>query len=410
MPCDLANPAGLRVTFSRPASSSRDFLQKPLASATNSRVDALQAFTAEELVQAVEGMRIGEARRLVSAVTRGSRLEAPVEQVRRATLEAVRAAFHVPTLRVKAVEASEVDAFAKLALLTEDERVIEAVRIPLEDPTRASACVSSQVGCALACAFCATGRMGFFRNLETWEIVEQVRLLRATDGLGAPRRIHGVVFQGMGEPLLNLDRVIAAIRVMSEPSGLAIDQRAMTVCTSGIPEGVRRLAEDLPRVRVGLSIGNARPEKRTSLMPIERVHPIAQTLEALAFHAKKTGLKPLVAYTPLEGVNDGRADAEALADLLGRFAQLAGTTARLSVIPYNRENDRDPFHRQEPESRLRFLADLRALGLHPHERYSGSGDIAAACGQLAARGENGLGATMRKGASAPPEAPREVAP
>jgi 23S rRNA (adenine2503-C2)-methyltransferase len=250
--------------------------------------------------------------------------------------------------------------------------------------------------------------MGFFRNLETWEIVEQVRLLRATEGLGAHRRIHGVVFQGMGEPLLNLDRVIASIRVMSEPSGLAIDQRAMTVCTSGIPDGIRRLAEELPRVRVGLSIGNARPEKRTSLMPIERVHPIAQTIEALAAHARATGLKPLVAYTPLAGVNDGAEDAKALASLLERFASLAGTTARLSVIPYNRENDHDPFLRQSAESRLRFLADLRACGLHPHERYSGSADIAAACGQLAARGENGLGASMHKGASEPPEARREV--
>ncbi len=410
MACDLANPARVRVTFSRLGLTTLEFLQKTLASATTKPVNALQAFTAEELVRAVEGMRIEEARRLVSAVTRGSNLGGPVDQVRRTTLEAVRAAFHVPTLRVKAIESSDVDAFAKLALLTEDERVIEAVRIPLEDPTRASACVSSQVGCALACAFCATGRMGFFRNLETWEIVEQVRLLRATDGLGAPRRIHGVVFQGMGEPLLNLDRVIAAVRVMSEPSGLAIDQRAMTVCTSGLPEGLRRLAEELPRVRVGLSIGNARAEKRTSLMPIERVHPIAQTIEALAFHAQKTGLKPLVAYTPLEGVNDGAEDAAALAELLARFAELAGTTARLSIIPYNRENEQDPFLRQGPESRVRFLEELRACGLHPHERYSGSGDIAAACGQLAARGENGVGATMRKAASSPSEAPREVTP
>jgi len=362
-------------------------------------VQALQAFTAEGLARAVEGMRVEEARRVVSAVNRGVGLDAPIDQVRRVTLDRLRAGFAVPTLRVKAVEASDVDAFAKLACLTGDDRVIEAVRIPLEDPSRASACVSSQVGCALACAFCATGRMGFFRNLETWEIVEQVRLLRAGVGLGAPRRIHGVVFQGMGEPLLNLDRVIEAVRVMSEPSGLAIDMKAMTVCTSGIPEGIRRLAAELPKVRVGLSIGNARSERRVSLMPIERVHPIAETVEALAFHARETGLKPLVAYTPLAGVNDGDADADALAALLARFAELAGTTARLTLIPYNRENEADPFERQTPASRVRFVEALRARGLHPHERYSGSGDIAAACGQLAARGENGVGASMRARAS-----------
>jgi len=370
---------------------------------------ALQALTAEEMVRSFDGMRLDEARRVVSAVNRGFSLAAPLDQVRKVTMESLRAGGHVPTLAVKAVEASDVDAFAKLALLTHDERVVEAVRIPLEDPTRASACVSSQVGCALACAFCATGRMGFFRNLETWEIVEQVRLLRQSEGLGAPRRIHGVVFQGMGEPLLNLDRVLAAIRVMSQPSGLAIDMKAMTVCTSGIPEGIRRLAVEVPRVRLGLSIGNARAEKRSLLMPIERVHPLEETLDAVAFHSRETGLKPMVAYTPLAGVNDSDEDAEALAQLLDRFQSKSGTSARLSVIPYNRENDADPFERQSHDRRLGFLDALRARGLHPHERYSGSGDIAAACGQLAARGENGLGATMRKadhGGVSTPEDPR----
>jgi 23S rRNA (adenine2503-C2)-methyltransferase len=357
---------------------------------------ALQALTAEELVRSVEGLRPDEARRIVSAVNRGLPVDVPFDQVRKLMITAVRAAGHVPTLAIKAVEASSVDAFAKLALLTHDDRVIEAVRIPLEDPTRASACVSSQVGCALACSFCATGRMGFFRNLEIWEIVEQVRLLRHSEGLGLPRRIHGVVFQGMGEPLLNLDRVIAAIRVMSQPSGLAIDMKAMTVCTSGIPDGIRRMAVEVPRVRLGVSIGNARREKRSLLMPVERLHSLDDTLEAAAFHAKTTGLKPMVAYTPLDGVNDSDEDADALAEVLQRFAVVAGTSARLSVIPYNRENDADPYRRQTPERRLGFLDALRARGLHPHERYSGSGDIAAACGQLAARGENGQGASMRK--------------
>ncbi len=144
-------------------------------------------------------------------------------------------------------------------------------------------------------------------------------------------------------------------------------------------------------------------------MPVDRVHPVGEAIEALAFHTRATGLKPLVAYTPLEGVNDSTDDAKALAELLGRFAKLAGTTARLSVIPYNREDDRDPFFRQGPEERTRFLDDLRACGLHPHERYSGSGEIAAACGQLAARGENGTGASMRSAPSRGTEPPREAA-
>ena len=358
-------------------------------------MEALQGTTAADLVRAVDGLRIEEARRIVSATVRGYALLGPLDQVRRTMLELVRARFHVPTLDIESAELSPVDGFGKLALRTADRRIVEAVRIPLEDPSRASACVSSQVGCALACSFCATGRLGFSRNLETWEIVEQVRLLRGADGLGGPRRIHGVVFQGMGEPMLNLDRVVQAIRVLSEPSGLAIDMRAMTVCTSGIPDGIRRIGRELPKVRVGLSIGHARADKRRSLMPIEAVHSLESALEALAEHTRLTGLKPLVAYTPLAGVNDGEADADALAEALGRFAHLAGTSARLSVIPYNRQDSADPYSRQGAEQSVAFLSSLRARGLFPHVRYSGAGDIAAACGQLASSLDGGRRVSLR---------------
>src|ERR1019366_4632099 len=143
---------------------------------------------------------------------------------------------------------SAVDPFVKLALATADGHVVEAVRIPLERAGRFSACVSSQAGCALACVFCATGRLGLARNLETWEIVEQVRLVRGT--LESPRtqRVHGVVFQGMGEPLANVERVIEAIRVLCDPSAMAIDARNMTVCTSGLPTAISRLASELLKV------------------------------------------------------------------------------------------------------------------------------------------------------------------
>ena len=187
--------------------------------------------------------------------------------------------------------------FVKVALGTEDGHVVESVRIPLERPGRFSACVSSQAGCALACAFCATGRLGLARNLEAWEIVEQVRLLRQT--LGPGQRVHGVVFQGMGEPLANVDRVIEAIRVMCDPSALAIDARAITVCTSGLPGGIRRIGRDLPKVRLGVSITSARSEVRRRLMPIDDVYPLDEVIDAVEEHARATGLSPMWAVTPL---------------------------------------------------------------------------------------------------------------
>ncbi len=341
---------------------------------------ALQAFTPEPLAEAL-GIDAAEARKIVSAVHRG-RFDpaAGIAGVRRVAMTAVRAQCHVPTLEVRAVRPSAVDPFVKLAIATGDGHVIEAVRIPLERAGRFSACVSSQAGCALACVFCATGRLGLARNLDVWEIVEQVRLLRAT--LGAGERIHGVVFQGMGEPLANVERVIAAIRVMNDPCALAIDARAITVCTSGLPTGIRQLAREVPKVRLGLSIGSARPAVRRRLMPIDAAHALEDVLAAVEEHALTTGLAPMWAVTPLADVNDTDDDAAALAAMVRRFAERTGVRPRLSVVPYNAIDvaGSDPFQRGDVS---RFMERLGAHGVRPHLRYSGGGDVAAACGQLA---------------------------
>jgi 23S rRNA (adenine2503-C2)-methyltransferase len=339
---------------------------------------ALQAMT-PELLAAALGITSAEARKIVAAVHRGDAIER-LAGVRRIAMEAARTRGHVPVLEVRAVRPSRVDPFVKLALATADGHVIEAVRIPLERAGRFSACVSSQAGCALACAFCATGRMGLARNLEVWEIVEQVRHVRRT--LAPGERVHGVVFQGMGEPLANVDRVIAAIRVMSDPCALAIDSRAITVCTSGLPSGIRQLAREAPKVRLGLSICSARAEVRRRLMPIDAAHTLDEVLAAVAEHAQVTGLSPMWAVTPLAGVNDTDEDAAALADLVRRFEARVGVRPRLSIVPYNAIDvaGRDPFERGDV---ARFVARLVSFGVHPHVRYSGGSDVAAACGQLA---------------------------
>lgn len=351
----------------------------------------LQGITPEELQERVPAIALAEARKIVSQVHRDLDPFAPSSGVRRASREALAAAGALPALAVVSEQRSRVDPFVKLALRTHDGHVVETVRIPLEAEGRFSVCVSSQVGCALACAFCATGRMGLRRNLETWEIVEQVRLVRR--GLVAERgaakaRVHGVVFQGMGEPMANLDRVLAAIRVLSEPSALAIDARAITVCTSGLPTGIRRLAREAPKVRLGLSIGSARAEVRRRLMPIDRAHGLSEEVfEAVCEHAEETGLAPMWAVTLLAGQNDGPEDAEALAALVARFVSRTGQRPRLSVIPYNAIDDgaADPFQRATDAAEDAFRDRLRALGVFTHKRYSGGGDVAAACGQLAAR-------------------------
>lgn len=369
---------------------------------------ALQGVVPEQLAAAVPEIALEESRRVIAQVHRDESVASPSAGIRRVAREAALRSGYVPALELVSEQASRVDPFVKYALRTHDGHVIETVRIPLEREGRFSVCVSSQVGCALACAFCATGRMGLSRNLETWEIVEQVRVVRrgiaareqaARDAAGtdgrpgkgrrdiARTRIHGVVFQGMGEPMANLDRVLAAIRVMSDPSALAIDMRCITVCTSGLPSGILRLARELPKIRLGLSIGSARTPVRRSLMPIDKAHPFTEVLSASVEHAKITGMSPMWAVTLLAGVNDGVDDAHALADAVASFRERTGRTPRLSVIPYNRiaEGAEDPFTRADDDRETAFRDALRARGVFTHKRYSGGGDVDAACGQLAAR-------------------------
>jgi 23S rRNA (adenine2503-C2)-methyltransferase len=190
----------------------------------------------------------------------------------------------------------------------------------------------------------------------------------------------------MGEPLANLERVVAAVRVLCDPSALAIDARKVTVSTVGLPSGILRLARELPRVRLAWSIGSALPKVRVRLMPIDRAHPLEETYAACVEHARLTRLAPLWAVTLLAGVNDSEDDARALAALARRFSLDAGRRPRISIIPYNRiEADAtDPFRRVSDATEGRFRTTLQQAGSFTHRRYSGGSDVSAACGQLAA--------------------------
>ena len=342
---------------------------------------ALQAVTPGQLAAAIPEVTLAEARKLVAQIHRGEAVSAS-SSVRRTAAEAVRAAGSVPTLTVVAESASELDPFVKYALESDGAR-FEAVRIPLEHPGRFTVCVSSQVGCALACAFCATGRLGLARNLAPWEIIEQVRIVRARLPRG---RVHGVVFQGMGEPLANLDAVLAAIAVLTEPCAQGVDARAITVCTAGLPNGIRRLAHEAPNVRLGLSISSAIAAHRKRVMPIAERHDLDDVIDASIEHAVLTGHSPMWAITLLDGVNDSDADARALAERVLVFASRAGRLPRISLLDYNAigadaSGQADPFRRSPRMPAFRDV--LSAAKLPSHRRYSGGSDVAAACGQLA---------------------------
>ncbi len=279
------------------------------------------------------------------------------------------------TARLEIVERiqSRVDPFVKYLFRAADGHVFEAVRIPLERP-RWSVCVSSQVGCALACAFCETGRLGFTRNLEAWEIVEQVLTVRRE---GPERPVTGVVFQGQGEPFQNYESVIRAAEILRHPCGGRIRGDRITISTVGVLPMIERYTDEGHPYRLILSLTSALPDKRAGLMPIGQRYGVADLVEAMRRHAARHGGPVHLAWVLMAGVNTGEDEARALARLLD------GAPVRISVIDVNDPTGR--FRRADDEERGRFLSALAAEGLPFVRRYSGGPDIHAACGMLAAR-------------------------
>jgi len=257
-----------------------------------------------------------------------------------------------------------------------DGHRIESVMIPME--THATFCISSQVGCAMACSFCATARGGLARDLDAGEIVEQVlRLsgdLRTEPLPDLGDRGHNVVFMGMGEPLDNFNAVAAAVTTFTDEKGLAMSPRRITISTSGHAEGLARLVESSLNVGLTVSIGSSRPELRRKMMPVPGRTPLAEILELAEHYAQSRRRRATVAYVLLDGVNDGDDEAAALAQAL------RGRPFKVNLIPMNRiDGKHGP---ASPKRVLGFQSVLREAGVEAYLRSSGGDDIAAACGQL----------------------------
>lgn len=347
----------------------------------------LQGFTPERLVEFVGArwpevdLTLDEARRIIAhVVQRGSDVGMGVRNVRATVRDGVFARVGVGKLKVVDRKASSVDPFVKYLFECEDGALIEAVRIPLHKEGRFSVCVSSQVGCALGCRFCATGTMGLQRHLAAWEIVEQVRHISRELREEKLGRVHGVVFQGMGEPLHNVDNVLDALDVLTNPCGVAVDGRAVTICTAGIVPGIRVMAKRRTRARLAISVTTARSEVRRSLMPIEKAYPLATVLDAAREFYESNGRLVMLSFALLAGVNTSEEDAKALAEAIGVGTERA-LPVRLSLVEHN-AFEGTSFARPSDEEFGAFVDALGKLGVPVVRRYSGGGDIGAACGQL----------------------------
>jgi 23S rRNA (adenine2503-C2)-methyltransferase len=251
-------------------------------------------------------------------------------------------------------------------------------------------CISSQAGCAVGCPFCATGELGFGRDLEVAEIVDQVRLASRRLTAGG-KRLTNIVFMGMGEPLLNLDRVLAAIEALNDRGRFGLGARHITVSTSGVVPGIRRVTALGPQFTLAVSLHAARDPLRDVLVPLNRRWPVAEVVAAARDHARVTGRRISYEVTMIGGVNDTDADADAMADLL------RGDHAHVNLIPMN-PVAHTPWTASPMPVIEQFAAILGASGIETTIRRNRGQEVGAACGQLAAEraGEPSVPAVARR--------------
>jgi 23S rRNA (adenine2503-C2)-methyltransferase len=269
-------------------------------------------------------------------------------------------------------EVQSVDKTIKFLFRLHDGEQIEGVLIPSQE--RVTACLSSQVGCALKCAFCATGQSGFTRNLLFWEIIDQHILMNqcAVETYGVP--ISNIVLMGMGEPLLNYAHVLRAIEILTSPSGKELSPSRITLSTVGITSGIRRLADDGFKANLAVSIHSADDEKRSQLIPVNQANSISELQGALRYYVEKRKQRITIEYILLQNINDSLDDAEKLCRFCKAFP------VKINIIEYN--STETEYKPSLPEKKSAFIANLESKNLIVNVRRSRGKDIAAACGQL----------------------------
>ena len=262
----------------------------------------------------------------------------------------------------------------KTLITLEDGLEVETVLMRHKD-NRNTVCVSSQVGCPMNCSFCATGKMGFKRNLEVWEILEQI-LFFARYLKDLNEKITNVVFMGMGEPFLNYQNVMTAIRILNDKNGFNLGARHISISTCGIIEGIKKLADEDMQINLAISLHAPDNETRSKIMPANKNYPIEKILKAVDEYIKKTNRQVMFEYIMLKNVNDSEEHAIALAKLLKKPLYM------VNLIVYNPTGLFYP----SPASQIKkFKEILESEGITVTQRHEFGQDIEGACGQLSVK-------------------------
>lgn len=273
------------------------------------------------------------------------------------------------------------DGTIKCAFRTQDGFVVEGVLIPTE--TRMTACISTQVGCSLTCAFCATGKLKRERNLSAGEIVDQVVAINKLAETNYRKPLSNIVYMGMGEPLLNYANTMRSAERISAEDGLGMSPRRITVSTAGIAKMIRKLADDDARFNLALSLHAATDKKRGMIMPINEQNSIGELMDALRYYTRKTRKEVTFEYILFGDFNDSLEDAQEL------VRHCSTLHAKVNLIEYNSTDD-GLFQRTAPETADRFQRYLDSKGILARIRRSRGRDIDAACGQLANKNQAAL--------------------
>jgi 23S rRNA (adenine2503-C2)-methyltransferase len=311
----------------------------------------------------------------------------------RALREQLKQTYPLTTLELIKKQGSR-DTTEKFLWRLADHSLIESVLIPAnpalygEASDRHTLCVSTQVGCAYGCKFCASGLEGWKRNLEPAEIVDQVlaveRWNMKEEGENAPGRlVNNLVIMGMGEPLANYDNLIKALKILNAPWGGGIGARKITISTSGLVPQIRQLADEALQFRLAISLHGATDEVRQKIMPVNRKYPLKQLTEACEYYEEKKGRMITLEYILIAGVNDSLEEVPPLAKLAQRLH------AKVNLIPYNKVEGLS-WKRPSEDAQQSFLAALERKGITATLRREKGHDIDAACGQLRLRTEREL--------------------
>jgi 23S rRNA (adenine2503-C2)-methyltransferase len=344
----------------------------------------LSGLTRDELAAwvAAQGEPAFRARQIADATWKDGGVTDPaqIRTLPAAVRDALARDFRIDTVHDSELRVADGGLTEKALHRLDDGQLIESVLMhyPARGGSRErhTLCISSQAGCAVGCPFCATGELGFGRDLETAEIVDQVRHAArrlAADG----KRLTNIVFMGMGEPLLNLDRVLAAVEALNDPHRFGLGARHITISTSGVVPGIRRLTALGPQFTLAVSLHAARDALRDVLVPLNRRWPVAEVVDAARAHASETGRRISYEYTMIGGVNDTDLDAQALADLL------RGDHAHVNLIPMN-QVAHTPWQASPMPVIEAFAAVLGDAGIGTTIRRNRGQEVGAACGQLAA--------------------------